>query len=141
MKILTRRAAAVASIAILVGAAGSGTLAAQGQGQQQQVTAEVVIPISAVSRDHQDHGEHRRSTHHIHRADWSEQSGSSHSRTGKSRTGQHRSAEVGVEAAAETKVWGQASRQPSVSAGVEVVLKSLPGVDATGGDSAEESCS
>lgn len=141
MKILTRRAAAVAGIAILVGAAGSGTLSAQGQGQQQQVTNEVVIPISAVSRDHQDHGEHRRSTHHIHRADWSERSGSSHGRTGKSRTGQNRSAEVGVEAAAETRVWGQASRQPSVSAGVEVVLKSLPGVDATGGDSAEESCS
>lgn len=140
MKILTRRAAAVAGIAILVGAAGSGTLSAQGQGQQQQVTDEVVILISAVSRDHQDHGEHRRSTH-IHRADWSERNGSSHGRTGKSRTGQNRSAEVGVEAAAETRVWGQASRQPSVSAGVEVVLKSLPGVDATGGDSAEESCS
>jgi len=136
MKTHTRTAAAVAGIAILVGAASSGTIASQGQ-TEQQLTHDAVILVSAVS-PHQ-HGRADRTTghHRTHRADWSERHGSPHGGTGKtSAVHDGTAAAAGVEAAAAV----------NADADVEVVLKSLPGVDSKGVDSAsagstEESCS
>ena len=128
MKTHTRRAAALAGIALLVGAAGSGTLASQGQ-TDQQITHDAVILISAVSPVH-NHRADRAAEHHrthrsdggTHRTDASGRKESSRSRTGHGTA----TAGVGVEAAA-------ALNPPS---GVEVVLRHLPGVD-----SSRESCS
>lgn len=136
MKTHTRTAAAVAGIAILVGAASSGTIASQGR-PGQQLTHDAVILVSAVS-PHQ-HGRADRTTghHHAHRADWSERHGSPHGGAGKTSAVQEgTTAAAGVEAAAAV----------NAGADVEVVLKSLPGVDSkgvdsAGADSAGESCS
>ncbi|MFE4544574.1 hypothetical protein [Arthrobacter sp. NPDC056727] len=126
MKTHTRRAAAVAGIAILVGAASSGAIAAQGQ-TEQQFTHDAVILISANSSDQHHRGDRTTDHHRTQRADWSERNGSTHSRNGKNGT----AATAGVEAAAAV----------DARAGTEVVLKSLPGVESAGVDSAAESCS
>jgi hypothetical protein len=135
MKTHTRRAAAVAGIALLVGAAGSGTLASQGQ-TEQQITHDAVILISAVTPDHNHRADGAADHHRTHRADWRthQTDGRTHKtdasgrkESSRSRTGQGTArAGVGVEAAA-------ALNPPS---GVEVVLRHLPGVD-----SSRKSCS
>ena len=109
MKTRTRRAAAVAGIAILVAAAGSGTLAAQGQAKQQ-ITHDAVILVSATSPAHHARAEHR-TTHR--------------SKNRPAEVG----VEAGVEAAADAGASGQSAGQSPNGAGLEVVLKSLPGLE------------
>jgi hypothetical protein len=141
MKTRTRRAAAVAGIAILVASAGSGTLAAQGQAKQQ-ITHDAVILVSATSPAHDARREHR-TTHR------------STNRPAEKTKGQNRTAEIevvqnaspqdgtaevgveaGVEAAADAGASGQSVGQSPNGAGLEVVLKSLPGLESDG-----DSCS
>ncbi|GAB16327.1 hypothetical protein [Arthrobacter globiformis] len=121
MKTSTRNAAAVAGIAILLGTAGGGTLAAQGQAKQQLISDDAVIRVSSTSPDH--HGKHR--TTHRHQ-----------NRSAQEAPAQIRTAEVGVEAAADAVPRSQAATESPQGSGVEVVLKSLPGLDSDG-----ESCS
>lgn len=131
MKTLTRRAAAVAGIAVLVGTAGTGTISAQGRAEQR-VTHDAVILISAISSDQHHRGDRTTDHHRTRRADWSEWTGSSKHRNAGNGTLQNGTATtVGVEAAAAV----------NARAGTEVVLKYLPGVDSTGAGSTEESCS
>lgn len=141
MKTHTRTVAAVAGIAILVGAASSGTIASQGQ-TEQHLTHDAVILVSAVSAHQHGRADRTSGHHHAHRADSSERHGSPHSGAGKTSSVQDgTAAAAGVEAAAAV----------NAGADVEVVLKSLPGVDSkgvdskgvdsAGADSAGESCS
>ena len=117
MKTRTRNATAVAGIAILLGTAGGGTLAAQGQAKQQLISDDAVIRVSATSPDHR--GEHRTS----HR---------NQNRSAQETAAQYRTAEVGVEAAANAEARSQAAAQTPQGTGLEVVLKSLPGLDSDG---------
>ena len=121
MKTRTRNATVLAGIAVLLGTASGGILAAQGQPKQQLISDDAVIRVSATSPDHR--GEHRTS----HR---------NHNRSAQETPAQNRAAEVGVEAAADEKARGQAVTQSLQGTGLEVVLKSLPGLDSDG-----ESCS
>jgi hypothetical protein len=121
MKIRTRNATAVAGIAILLGTAGGGTLAAQGQAKQQLISGDTVIRVSVTSPDH--HREH--GTTHRHQ-----------NRSSQETAAQIRTVEVGVEAAADAAPRSQAATESPQGTGLEVVLKSLPGPDSDG-----ESCS
>lgn len=126
MKTRTRNATVLAGIAILVGTASLGTIAAQGQAKQQLISGDAVIRVSATSPDH--HGEHRTTRR--------SQNRSAQESAAQERTAQNRTAEVGVEAAADAEARGQAVTQSLQGTGLEVVLKSLPGLDSDG-----ESCS
>jgi hypothetical protein len=121
MKTRTRNATVVAAIAVLLGTAGGGTLAAQGQAKQQLISGDTVIRVSVTSPDH--HREHW--TTHRHQ-----------NRSAQETAAQIRTAEVGVEAAADAVPRGQAATETPEGRGLEVVLKSLPGPDSDG-----ESCS
>ncbi|MDQ0867013.1 hypothetical protein [Arthrobacter globiformis] len=121
MKTRTRNATVVAGIAILLGTAGGGTLAAQGQAKQQLISGDAVIRISATSPDH--HGKHR-TTHR------------NQNRSAQETAAQIRTADVGVEASADAVPRSQAATESPQGTGLEVVLKSLPGLDSDG-----ESCS
>lgn len=124
MKTRTRNATVAAGIAILLATAGGGTIAAQGQAKQQLISDDAVIRVSATSPDHHARGEHR--TTHRNRSGSAEDT-----------AGQNRTTEVGVEAAgAGAWAHGQAVARPPQGTGLEVVLKSLPGLDSDG-----ESCS
>jgi hypothetical protein len=123
MKTRTRNAAVMAGIAILLGTASGGALAAQGQAKQQLISDDAVIRVSATSPDHHARGEHR-TTHR------------NQNRSAQEAAAQNRTAEAGVEAAADAEARGQAVTQSPQGTGLEVVLKSLPGVDSDG-----ESCS
>ena len=125
MKTRTRSATVLAGIAILVGTASGGTIAAQGQAKQQLISGDAVIRVSATSPDHGEHRTTRRS-----------QNRSAQEMAARDRTAQNRTAEVGVEAAADAEAPGRAITQSLQGTGLEVVLKSLPGLDSDG-----ESCS
>ncbi|MFE4833677.1 hypothetical protein ACFRAU_03225 [Arthrobacter sp. NPDC056691] len=122
MKTRTRNATIVASIAVLLGTASGGALAAQGQ-TRQQVSNDPVILVSATALDHHTRGEHR-TTHRT------------RNRSAQETTAQNRSAEAGVEAAADVEAREPVISQPPSGANTEVVLKSLPGLDSDG-----DSCS
>lgn len=118
MKTRTRNATVVAGIAILLGTAGGGTLTAQGQAKQQ-ISSDAVIRVSVTSPDHHSHGE-RRSTH------------GTKNRSAQEPTVQNPEAVAGVEAAADVEARGRAASQSPNGANTEVVLRSLPGLDADG---------
>ncbi|MFC9353113.1 hypothetical protein [Arthrobacter sp. NPDC057013] len=122
MKTRTRNATVVAGIAVLLGTAGGGMLTAPGQ-VKQQISNDAVIRVSATSPDHHSRGEHR-TTHHT------------RNRSAQETTAQNRTAVAGVEAAADVEARGQAAGQSPNGANTEVVLRSLPGLDADG-----DSCS
>jgi hypothetical protein len=122
MKTRTRNATVVACIAILLGTAGGGMLTAQGQAKQQ-ISNDAVILVSATSPDHHSRGEHR-TTHR------------SRNRSAQETTAQNRTAVAGVEATADVEARGPAASQSPNGANTEVVLRSLPGLDADG-----DSCS
>lgn len=138
MKTRTRNATVVAGIAVLLAMASGGTIAAQGQAKQQLISGDAVIRVSATSPDHHARGEHR-TTHR-------NQNRSAHETAGQNRTVeieaeqdtsvQRRTPEVGVAAAADAEAHGRAATQSPQGTGLEVVLKSLPGLDSDG-----ESCS
>jgi hypothetical protein len=123
MKTRTRNATVLAGIAILLGTASGGTIAAQGQAKQQLISGDAVIRVSATSPDDHARGKHRTS----HR---------NHNRSAQETAAQNRTAEVGVEAAADAEARGQAVTPSPQGIGLEVVLKSLPGLDSDG-----EACS
>ncbi|MET3932284.1 hypothetical protein [Arthrobacter sp. OAP107] len=122
MRTRTRNATVVAGMAILLGTAGGGMLTAQGPAKQQ-ISNDAVILVSATSPDHHSRGEHR--TAHRTR-----------NRSAQETTVQNPAAVAGVEAAADVGARGRAASQSPNAATTEVVLRSLPGLDADG-----DSCS
>ncbi|HEY3574233.1 MAG TPA: hypothetical protein VGK98_10445 [Arthrobacter sp.] len=119
MRTRTRNATVVAGIAILLGTAGGGMLTAQGPAKQQ-ISNDAVILVSATSPGHHSRGEHR-TTHRT------------RNRSAQETTVQNPAAVAGVEAAADVEAWGRAASQsPNGATNTEVVLRSLPGLDADG---------
>jgi hypothetical protein len=137
MKTRTRNATVVAGIAILLGTASGGTIAAQGQAKQQLISDDAVIRVSATSPDHA-RGEHRTTHRNQNRSaqETTTQNRAAEIELEQATTVQNRTAEAGVEAAADAGARRQAVTQFPQGTGLEVVLKSLPGLDSDG-----ESCS